>query len=194
MTQIKLVAIAGSSRDSSYNKQLTKIAANIAQELNVKTTYVNLQKYYLPIYNGDLEGSNFPKNALKLQKLFKQHHKSIISSPEHNSTISALLKNTIDWTTRDGSGGADLSAYKRKTVLLISISPGALDGLMGLMCLRIILSNIGMVVHPDQLIVPKAMSNLSKSGALTNPNIHNRLFDLIHDYIILTTKLNITKE
>ena len=35
MTQIKLVAIAGSSRDSSYNKQLTKIAANIFVSLHM---------------------------------------------------------------------------------------------------------------------------------------------------------------
>ena len=92
---------------------------------------------------------------MKLKKLFIEHHGFLISSPEYNSSISAVLKNAIDWISRPVAGEAPLAAFQFKAAALMSASPGALGGLRGLVHLRSILGNIGVLVLPTQVAISK---------------------------------------
>ena len=53
-------------------------------------------------------------------------------------------------------GESSLVAFRGKVATLISASPGALGGLRGLVHVRSILSNIGVIVLPDQIAVAEA--------------------------------------
>jgi NAD(P)H-dependent FMN reductase len=103
--------------------------------------------------------------------LFEAHEGLLISSPEYNSSITGVLKNTIDWVSRPVPGKPPLHAFAGKVALLVAASPGALGGLRGLVTLRSILSNIKVLVLPDQLAVPKAGEAFGADGRLADPRL-----------------------
>ena len=107
-----------------------------------------------------------PENATKLKQLFLDHDGLLISSPEYNSSITPLLKNTIDWVSRSAEGEAPLAAYKGKVAALMAASPGGLGGLRGLVHVRSILSSIGVIVLPDQIAVSRAFEAFDDDGQL----------------------------
>ena len=98
--------------------------------------------------------------------MFVQHQGLLISSPEYNSSITAVLKNTIDWVSRPAPNEPSLVGFQGKVAALLSASPGALGGLRGLVHLRAILGNIGVLVLPDQIAIAKAHEAFQADGSL----------------------------
>jgi len=167
MAKPKILAFAGSARDGSFNKKLVKIAAAGATEAGADVTVIDLRDFSMPLYDGDLEQrEGLPPNARKLKDLMMAHHGFLISAPEYNSSITPLLKNTIDWTSRQSAGEAPLACFQGKVVGIMSASPGGLGGLRGLIHIRSILENIGVIVIPNQIAVAKAHENFNTDGML----------------------------
>jgi chromate reductase len=167
LTKPKIIAFAGSTRTDSYNKKLVKIASTGATEAGADVTVIDLRDFPMPIYDGDLEQRDgLPSNARKLKDLMLAHQGFLISSPEYNSSISAVFKNTIDWTSRQSEGEIPLSCFKNKVAGIMSASPGMLGGLRGLVHVRSILGNIGVIVMPDQMALAKAHEAFNEDGSL----------------------------
>ncbi|MDB6137423.1 MAG: NADPH-dependent reductase [Verrucomicrobiaceae bacterium] len=168
MATPKILAFAGSARTESYNKKLVAIAAEAARAAGAEVTLIDLRNFPMPLYDGDLEeAEGLPENAKKLKAMMKAHDGFLISCPEYNSSITALLKNTIDWVSRPETDDEPaLVAYKGKAVALMSASPGGFGGLRGLVTVRSILSNIGVIVLPDQVCVAKAYEAFDEAGKL----------------------------
>jgi chromate reductase len=146
MTQSKILAFAGSTRTGSYNKKLVKLGVEAARKAGAEVTLIDLRDFPMPLYDGDLEERDgLPPNAVKLRKLFMEHQGLLLSCPEYNSSISGVLKNTIDWVSRPDPDKPDekpLICFSGKIVALLSASPGALGGLRGLVTVRSILGNL----------------------------------------------------
>ncbi len=168
MTTPRILAFAGSTRRDSYNQRLVRIAADGAQEAGADVMLLDLKEYPLPLFSEDLEQEGFPDNATKLKQLFLEHDGLLIASPEYNSSITPLLKNTIDWVSRPAEGEKSLAAYQGKVAALLAASPGRLGGLRGLVHVRAILGNIGVLVLPDQIAVPRAFEAFGEDGQLTD--------------------------
>lgn len=166
MTAPKILAFAGSLRAGSYNKQLVRIAADAARQAGAEVTVLDLRDYPLPIFDEDLEAQGTPENALRLKQLMLDHHGLLISSPEYNSSISAVLKNTLDWISRPIPGKPRLACYLDKVAVLMSASTGALGGLRGLVHLRAILGNINVLVLPDQVSISNSAEAFTADGQL----------------------------
>ncbi len=168
MEQPKILAFAGSARTGSFNKKLIPIAAEAAKRAGAQVTVIDLKDYPMPLYDGDLEErEGLPAVAVKLKELFIAHQGLLIASPEYNSGISPLLKNTIDWVSRQASDDEPpLACYRGKVATLMSASPGGLGGLRGLVHVRSILGNIGVLVLPDQIALPKAHEAFNADGSL----------------------------
>jgi chromate reductase, NAD(P)H dehydrogenase (quinone) len=166
-TPPRILAFAGSTRADSYNKKLVKIAVAGAQAAGAAVTYIDLRDYPLPIFDGDLEeAEGLPPNARKLKDLFLANDGLLIAAPEYNSSITAVLKNTIDWVSRPVANEAPLGGFLSKVAGLMSASPGALGGLRGLVTVRMILGNIKVLVLPDQVAIPKAHEAFNDHGTL----------------------------
>jgi NAD(P)H-dependent FMN reductase len=152
-----VLAFAGSLRRDSWNKKLARLAAEAVEQAGGSVTLVELNDYPLPIFNEDDEARDGePENARRLKDLMRAHQGLLISSPEYNSSITPLVKNTIDWASRPGPGHPALDAFRGKTAVLISASPGALGGMRALVHLRSILGNIGTLVLPNTISITKA--------------------------------------
>ncbi len=166
----KILAFAGSTRTDSYNKRLVKIAIAGARAAGGEVTLIDLRDFPLPLFDGDLESHDgLPANGRKLKDLFLAHHGLLISAPEYNSSITGVLKNTIDWVSRPVPGEAPLACFDGKVACLMSASPGALGGLRGMVHVRAILQNIKVIVLPDQIAVPKAAEAFNPDGSLKDP-------------------------
>ena len=96
----------------------------------------------LPIYDGDLQAkSGVPKHAVNLKRMMAAHHGVLIVTPEYNSSVPALVKNTIDWVSRVQDAHETRGQVFRERVFAIaSASGGRLGGARALAALRLILS------------------------------------------------------
>ena len=166
----RILAFSGSLREGSFNQRLVRIAAGGARSAGAEVTELDLRDLPLPVYSGDLEAAEgLPDNARKLKDLMKTHDGFLIGSPENNSSVSAALKNTIDWASRREGDEPPLVCFKGKTAAIMSASPGGTGGLRGLPQLRYILSNIGVLVLPDQKSIPNAGDAFDDGGSLKDP-------------------------
>jgi NAD(P)H-dependent FMN reductase len=164
----KILVFGGSLRRDSFNQKLAAIAAEGAREAGAEVTLIALRDFPLPVFDQDAEdASGKPEAAARLKAIFREHHGLIIASPEYNSSVTAALKNAIDWVSRaDSDDEPMLSALGGKTAVICAASPGALGGLRGLVHLRSILGNLGITVLPDQLTLSKAYEAFREDGSL----------------------------
>lgn len=185
---LKILAFAGSLRKGSYNKQLVRFAADLARKTGAEVTELDLADHPLPVFDEDLEARDgVHPTALRLKKLFRTHDAFLIASPEYNSSLSAALKNLIDWLSRPVEGEPPLACFKGKTAALFAASPGALGGLRGLVHLRAILGNIGVLLLADQLAVGKADEAFAPDGSLANPKTAALVKSIVDELLRVAT-------
>ena len=166
----RILAFASSTRRESFNKKLVAIAAQGAREAGAEVTLIDLKDFPLPLFDQDLEAEQgMPENGKKLKKLFIDHDGLLIASPEYNGSFPAVLKNAIDWVSRPAPGEPSLVAFRGKVAILMSASPGAQGGRRGLVHVRSILGDIGVIVLPDQFALAKAHEAFQPDGSLKDP-------------------------
>lgn len=176
----KVLVFAGSTRTASFNKKLARLAADAARAAGAEVTLLDLRDLALPLYDGDLEDAQgLPEGAKRFKKMMREHDGFIIASPEYNSSVTGVLKNAIDWASREETDDEPpLVAFRGKVALLLSTSPGQLGGLRALVHLRAILGNIGTIVLPDQLAIGVAHEAFDEAGKLKDPGKAKKLADL----------------
>ncbi|PSH67169.1 MULTISPECIES: NADPH-dependent FMN reductase [Phyllobacterium] len=163
----KILVFAGSNRTGAYSKQVANVAARTLVELGAEVTRIALIDYPLPIMDQDLEKEKgIPENAMKLGRLFAAHDGILIASPEYNSSIPPLLKNTIDWVSRISKDGEKpFKPYAGKIVGLCSSSEGNFGGARGLYHLRSVLMNVGTQIITEQCSVIRAHQAFAEDGS-----------------------------
>src|SRR5881392_2337422 len=142
MSALKILVIPGSLRTGSLNVRLAAAAAYEFAQAGAEVTRISLGDFPLPIYDGDLHSkSGVPKNAINLKRMMGTHHGVLIVTPEYNSSVPALVKNTIDWVTRvQDAQEARGQVFREKVFAIASASGGRLGGSRALAALRLILS------------------------------------------------------
>jgi NAD(P)H-dependent FMN reductase len=142
----------------------------------LQTTSINLGDYPLALFNADIEKANGePENAITLAELFSKADVIFIASPEYNGSVSALLKNTLDWISRQEN-----APYKRAVFGIGAASPGKMGGVKGLGHLRDILNNMGALVAPSTLGVGNGKDAFDEGGVFKDEDINKRAENLIN--------------
>ena len=150
----KILAIAGSLREHSYNKRVLNIAVKGARDAGGEVTIVDLRDFPMPSYNADdQEQHGFDEQALRLQDVMSEHDGFLIASPEYNGSIPGGLKNAIDWTSRRNDKYGMYGVYGGKTAAIITASPGQFGGLRCMAHLRGVLTIAGVTVLPTEIAV-----------------------------------------
>lgn len=185
----RILAFAGSTRRESFNRRAIRVAAGAVREAGGEVTLIELADYPMPIMDQDLEEeSGLPEHAVRLKDLFMAHDALLISCPEYNSSITPLLKNTIDWVSRRREGEAALAAFSGKVAGLIAASPGALGGLRCLREVRSILGSIGVVVIPEQAAIAQAHTRF-EGESLTDEGMRQRIESVARSLVRTTGRL-----
>jgi len=185
----RILAFSGSARRESLNQKLLNAVIDSAREVGGVVNPINLNDFPLPLYDGDLEdAAGFSENAQKLVQLIKDHHGLLIASPEYNSLMTPLLKNTIDWCTR-----AEENPFIGKVVAVISASPGPFGGVRSLTSVRQLLTNLGAHVVPLQCVLPQADKAFDADGRLTMPRAQTSSAAVAKALVEISRKLNIAQ-
>ncbi len=186
-TPPRILAFAGSTRKDSLNKKLVPIAAAGARAAGADVTIVDLRDYPLPLYDGDLEeAEGQPANAAAFKQLMMDHDGLLIASPEYNSSVTAVLKNTIDWVSRPFL--ASRASWLRNGGAREPPRDGG--GLRGLAHTRSILGNIGVLVIPAQVTLPQANHAFEPDGTLKDDSMTKRVEGLGASLAEILHKLN----
>jgi NAD(P)H-dependent FMN reductase len=170
MSALKILVIPGSLRSGSLNAKLAAAAVHELVRMDAEVTRISLSDFPLPIYDGDLEAkSGVPNHAVNLKRMIGAHHGVLIVTPEYNSSVPALVKNTIDWVSRVQDAHERRGEVLRGRVFAIaSASNGRLGGTRALAALRLILSACQATVIPNQLALSFADQAYDEMDHLKN--------------------------
>ncbi|KAI5596033.1 hypothetical protein BDE02_03G179800 [Populus trichocarpa] len=176
---IKVAAIGGSIRKASYSNGLIRAAIELSKESIVGMEIEHLDISQLPMQNIDLEGEDhegsFPPAVEDLRQKILESDCILFSSPEFNYSVSAPLKNAIDWASRPPNVWAD------KAAAIISASAG-MGGARGQLHLR----QIGVFIDLHFINKPEFFLNVfqppakfDSQGNLIDENTKERLKEVL---------------
>lgn len=118
---MKTIAFAGSNSSKSINKQLTLALLKNHPEVD----FIDIQNWNIPLYSEDIQNNEgFPDLINSLAEKITQANKVIITVNEHNSNVSAFMKNILDWLSRHSK-----KIFSEKEILVLSTSNGQRGGL-----------------------------------------------------------------
>ena len=122
----KIIAFSGSNSPVSINQQLIQIVSKyiIENTENIEVEILNLRNYPAPMFGIEEEETvGFPQTMQDFHAIMQSADGFVVSSPEHNGSMPAVLKNTIDWLSRIGG-----KVFNDKPTVFLSTSPGARGG------------------------------------------------------------------
>lgn len=187
----KLLAFSGSLRKDSFNHKLVAVAAKHAEAAGAEVRLIRLKDFPMAVYDGDLEAAGaWPDSLEALREHFDWADGLLISTPEYNSSISAALKNAVDWLSRPRGDIQALACIRGKTLALLAASPGALGGIRGLPIVRSLFGNIGVHVVPNQFALGTAHEAFNADGSLQDAKADAAVAGVARVLVETTAKLN----
>ncbi len=118
----RILALVGSLRAGSYNKQLAEAAVKYAPDGVHVDIFDDLAD--VPFYNEDIDHPGAVSTADWLRIDVESADALLLVTPEYNGTMPAALKNAIDWISRPYGAGA----ISGKPLAVIGVSHGRYGG------------------------------------------------------------------
>ena len=110
MPNVKVLALVGSLRAASVNRQIAELATDVAPEGVTVTIFEGLGE--LPFYNEEIDPAvnnelhDAPAAVTALRDAAAEADAALVVTPEYNGSIPAVIKNAIDWLSRPFGNGA----------------------------------------------------------------------------------------
>jgi chromate reductase len=189
MAPTKILVFAGSIRAGALSAKLAALAAKELALAEADVTQISLADYPLPIYDGDLEVTKgIPENATKLARLLAASRGVFIATPEYNNSLPPLLKNTIDWVSRNRNTGS--LSYRRKAYAIGSTSDGPIGGARALADVRkVLMAGWGAIILPDKIEISRAQEAFDESGELIDERRANLMKTLCRNLVDFASRL-----
>lgn len=176
---MRILSFAGALRADSLNKKLAGEALRLATEVGATGEFIDLKDFPMPLYDGDIEAtSGLPAGVKALGAKIAAADGLIIATPEYNGSIPGVLKNVVDWLSRDKP-----MSLAGKHLLLLAASPGALGGVRGLWHTRVPFEALGMHVFPGMMGLPGAATAFDDNGRLKEEKPLAQLKALVEQYV-----------
>lgn len=182
MKPIKMVGLSGSLRIGSYNSAALRAAAQLLPE-GAELEILDLSA--LPFYNEDLDKSGaLPQAVVDFKEKMLEADAVLMATPEYNYSVPPVLKNALDWASRDtrrpmvGKAGAILSA-----------SPGALGGARVQYHLRQVCLALNMnLVNRPEVFLSFVGQKVDEQGNLVDEKSKEMIARLLQELATLAGK------
>jgi len=166
-SNILVVGLSGSLRVGSYTSMAIYIALQGAQEVGVKTEFIDLKKHNLAFCDGRNDEASYPEDVINLKRTVAKAQGIILGTPEYHGGLSGVLKNAIDLMGFD--------EFEGKMIGLIGVSGGTMGAANALNSLR----NVGRALHawliPEQVSIGEAWKVFDKTGTMKDKNLEERV-------------------
>ncbi|WP_328875588.1 NAD(P)H-dependent oxidoreductase [Streptomyces sp. NBC_00287] len=172
---VRILALVGSLRTGSHNRQLAETAVKLAPEGAEVELFEGLAE--IPFYNEDIdvEGS-VPAPAAKLREAAQSADAFLLFSPEYNGTIPAVLKNAIDWLSRPYGAGA----FGGKPVAVVGTAFGQYGGVWAQDEARKAVGIAGGKVLEDvKLSIPGSVTRFAETHPADDAEVAAQLTEVI---------------
>lgn len=160
----KILLLAGSVREGSFNEKLRDAAMAHLREMGVEADAFDFRANPLPLFNQDLESDGYPQEVLNLKKAIQDADGVVLVCPEYNASLTPMMKNLIDWASREKHD--EKNVWKKKPILLMSASPGIYGGVRGLYTVRHTMIEVQALVLSEQVAVGGIMNAFDDNGKL----------------------------
>ncbi len=175
---MKIIAIVGSLRKASFNKQLAQVIGSL---LPTNVEFELLEYGDVPFFNEDIEVPA-PASVDRVRAAIRQADAVWIFTPEYNHFFSGVLKNLLDWLSRPVEGQPALLAGKPVTVSGITV--GMTGTMLGQDNLIALLSFLSMdVMNDPRVAIPYAGTQLDEMGNLSLTNSLPFLENQVHAFV-----------
>ena len=163
MEKIKIVAIAGSLRQDSFNRRLALEAGRI---IGNEAEFDILNYNDVPLFCQDNEYPA-PEAVSRVRRIVQNADGIWFFSPEYNHFFPGVLKNLIDWLSRPISKD-EPQVLAGKPAAVSGISPGRSGTGIAQDHLVTLISFLNMkVMNVPRLTIPNALQYTDKNGNLT---------------------------
>ncbi|MFD6192267.1 NAD(P)H-dependent oxidoreductase [Streptomyces sp. NPDC060275] len=172
---VRILALVGSLRAGSHNRQLAEAAVRFAPEGAEVQLFEGLGE--IPFYNEDVdvEGS-VPAAAAKLREAAQGAQAFLLFSPEYNGTIPAVLKNAIDWLSRPYGAGA----FTGKPVAVVGTAFGQYGGVWAQDETRKAVGIAGGKVIEDlKLSIPGSLTRFAETHPADDAEVAGQLTEVV---------------
>jgi len=180
--RLKILGISGSARRGSFNTALLEAAKEVVPPgASLETFDVS----GLPLFNQDLEGQ-MPEAVRAFKEEIRGADAVLFSTPEHNYSVSALLKNAIEWGNRPETD----NCWDGKPAAIMSASTSPRGGARAQLHLRQIMLELNMYpMNQPQLLVARAQEKFDSKSRLTDEKLRERLRELLLSLVQWTMRL-----
>jgi chromate reductase len=165
---MRILAVSGSLRESSFNTSLLRAAVEAAPEGVELELWEGLGE--LPLYDEDLE-DDAPESVRRLREDWAEADAILFSTPEYNGSIPGGLKNAIDWASRPRLEGV----LRNKPVAVVGASTGQFGALWAQQDLKRILGVAGARVVGTEIPVARAHERIDHEGRLLDGEVFEQL-------------------
>ena len=181
----RILALVGSLRAGSYNKQLAEAAVKYAPDGVDVDIFDNLAD--VAFYNEDIDRPGAVADADRLRVEVQTADALLLVTPEYNGTIPASLKNAIDWISRPHGAGV----ISGKPLAVIGVSNGRYGRVWAHDDARKVASIAGASVLDDvTLSVPNGASRFATSHPADDDEIVDAITTVLADLAAALIKTN----
>jgi chromate reductase, NAD(P)H dehydrogenase (quinone) len=171
--EFRILALASSLRQGSYNRGLLRAAGELAPDW-VKVQFFDIGT--LPFFNEDLEAPTDPEVVRQFKAAISRSNAILIATPEYNGAVPGVLANAIDWASRP----TGRSVLRNKPVAVMGAVLGRSGSANAQAALRGMLSRVGAVVVPDpQVLVPHASRLFDEQVNLRDDDTREEIRQLV---------------
>jgi chromate reductase, NAD(P)H dehydrogenase (quinone) len=169
---ISVLGISGSGRKGSYNTALLNAARELAPEgMRVETFDIS----GFSLYNQDLE-ARMPPQVREFKRKIREADAILFAVPEHNYTLTAVLKNAIEWGNRPSND----NSWDNKPAAIMSASSGPRGGVRAQLHMRQILVDLNMyALNRPLLLVANEDDKFDANMKLIDPQTRETLRNLL---------------
>ena len=175
---ITVAAFAGSLRHKSHNRGLLRAAVEVAPP-EVHINIIDLAP--LPFYNGELDGPwpNKPAAVINFIEQLQAADAFLIACPEYNYSVTGVLKNALDWASRQ-PGPERAPGLQGKPAAILGAG-GRFGTVRAQSHLRyILLHNDVKVLNKPEVMVVRSGDSVDSEGNVTDPTVRNQVSELVH--------------
>ena len=165
---MRILAVSGSLRESSYNTSLLRAAIEAAPDGVELELWDGIGE--LPFYDEDLDHDT-PESVRRLREDWAAADAILFSTPEYNGSVSGPLKNAIDWASRPRLE----AVLRNKPVAVLGASTGQFGALWAQQDLKRILGVAGARVVGTEIPVTRAHERFDAEGRLLDGEVFEQL-------------------